>query len=114
MHRGALQDGTYTVLVVERRRPGRSDDTTARAWAGIVQRHDGVEVGDTAGGTAVAFRSAGEAVPCAVAVQERQETASALALGVHARELRGADGMGAAAVQQAARLAHLAAPGQIF
>ena len=92
MQRGALQDGTYTVLVAERLRSGRGDDTSARAWSGLVQRHGGVDVGETASGTAVAFRSAGEAVRCAVAVQEAQAAASELALGVHVGEVRGADG----------------------
>ena len=105
MQRGALQDGTYTVLVAERKRAGRSDDATVRAWSGLVQRHGGVEVGETPSGTAVAFRSAGEAVRCAVTVQEAQDTASELALGVHAGEVRGADATEAGVVQQAARLA---------
>ena len=111
MQRVALEDGTYTVLVVERRRAGRSDDTTVRARSGLVQRHGGVEVGETASGTAVASGAPGEAIRCAVAVQEAQETVSELALGVHAGEVRGADGAEAAAVQQAARLARLAGPG---
>ncbi|MDA0160761.1 response regulator [Solirubrobacter ginsenosidimutans] len=114
MPRGAFQDGTYTVLVAERKRSGWSGDATVRAWSGTVQRHGGFRVGETASGTAVAFRSAAEAVRCAVAVQEAQETAAGLALGVHAGEVRGADGTDAAAVQQAARLARLAGPGQIL
>ena len=38
-------------------------------------------------------------------VQEAQDTASELALGVHAGEVRGADATEAGAVRQAARLA---------
>ena len=49
-----------------------------------------------------------------MAVQEAQRPASELALGVHAGEVRAADGAEAVAVQQAARLAQLAAPGQVL
>ena len=90
MRQSALQDGTYTVLVAERKRSRRSDDTPVRAWSGLVLHHSGVAVGETASGTAVAFRSAGEAVRCAVAVKEAQETASELALGIHRPSIDGA------------------------
>src|SRR3954452_12463307 len=114
MQRGALQDGTYTVLVAEHRRSGWSDRATARAWFGLVECHGGVEVGEMPGGLALAFRSAGDAVRCAVAIQQAQQSASELALGVHAGEFRAADGTEAAAVQQAARLARFASPGQVL
>src|SRR4051794_12215779 len=98
MHSGALQDGIYTVLVVDRIPWDERDVTTARARAGLVERHGGDEVGETAGGSAVVFRSAGAAVRCAVAIQQAQGPASALALGVHAGEVLAADGTGAGTV----------------
>src|SRR4051794_8864283 len=114
MQPGALQDGTYTVLVAERKHSGHGLQTATAAWSGLVERHGAVEVGEAAGGSALAFRSAGEAVRCAVAIQEAQPPASELGLGVHAGEVRAADGAEAAAVRQAARLAQLAGPGQIL
>src|SRR3954447_14244333 len=114
MQRGALPDGTYTVLAAECKRSARGGDLPLAAWSRLVQRHGGVEVGETASGVAAAFRSAAEAVRCAIAVQEAHETASEPALGAHAAEVRGADGTDGAAVQQAARLARVAGPGQIF
>src|SRR3954468_11922902 len=110
MERGALPDGTYTVLVTE----GMRSAPTVAASSGLVARYGGLELGDTGTGMAVAFRSAGEAVRCAMAIQEAQVAASELALGVHPGEIRGADGTEAAAVQQAARLAQFAGPGRIF
>src|SRR3954454_16091964 len=101
----AWHDGTYTVLVAERRHSGRSDGATDPVWAGLVERHGGLEVGLTASGSAVAFRSAGQAVRCAVAIQEAQGTPSELSLAAPAGELTGSAGTEAAPVQQAARLA---------
>src|SRR3954451_2762808 len=114
MRSGTLQDGTYTVLVVEGRRFGGRDDLTARAWAALVERHGGVDVGEMTSGSAVAFRSAGEAVRCAVEIQQAERPASELALGVHAGEVHVADGAEATAVQLAARLAQLAGPGEVL
>ena len=114
MLRGVLQDGTYTVLVADCRRSGWGDGATVGAWSRLVERHGGVDVGESVSGSSVAFRSAGEAVRCAVAVQEAQRPVSELALGVHAGEVHTADGAEAVVVQQAARLARLAASGQIL
>src|SRR6187549_3707693 len=114
MQPGALEDGTYTVLVAERKHSGQGDAVTSGAWSELVQGHGGVEVGETATGSALAFRSAAEAVRCAVAIQEAQPPASEFALGVHAGEVRAADGPEAAVVQLAARLARLAGPGRIL
>src|SRR5829696_2320425 len=106
MDSGALQDGTYTVLVAERKssswRSRHHPDTGEFLWYEFVTRHCGVEIGATAAGLAVAFRSASEAVRCAVAIQEAQDTASELALGVQAGDLHAEDGVEAGPVVQAA------------
>jgi DNA-binding NarL/FixJ family response regulator len=118
MDSGALQDGTYTVLVAERKssswRSQHHSDTGEFLWYEFVTRHGGVEVGATAGGLAVAFRSASGAVRCAVAIQEAQDTVSELALGVQVGELHAEDGVEAGPVVQAARLARLASGGQVL
>src|SRR4051794_41934170 len=61
MQRGALPDGTYTVLAAECKRSARGGDLPLAAWSRLVQRHGGVEVGETASGVAAALRSAAEA-----------------------------------------------------
>src|ERR1700754_2668749 len=109
MPSGAMQDGTYTVLVAGRTRAG----ATAHDWSGLLERHGGVGFG-FGGDSAVAFRSAAEAVRCAVAIQEAQPPAGELALGLHAGEVRAAEGTESAAVQLATRLAQLAGPGLIL
>jgi DNA-binding NarL/FixJ family response regulator len=113
-----LQDGTYTVLVSERKTSGwrgqRHADSGEVVWHEFVKRHGGVEVGAIAGGSAAAFRSAVEAVRCAVAIQEAQDSASEWALGVQAGELHASAGVEAGPVVQAARLAKLAGAGQVL
>ena len=113
-----LQDGTYTVLVSERKTSGlrgqRHADSGEVVWHEFVKRHGGVEVGAIAGGSAAAFRSAVEAVRCAVAIQEAQDSASQWALGVQAGELHAAAGVEAGPVVLATRLAVLAREGQVL
>jgi DNA-binding NarL/FixJ family response regulator len=107
----ALQDGTYTVLVAERKSSGTP---TTRDWHELVDRHGGVELEATATGLAAAFRSATAAVRCAVAIQEVQGSPSELAAGIHTGELRAAAHATARSVVQAARLAELAVAGQVL
>ena len=118
MESRALQHGTYTVLVTEHKRSGqrapRRPDAGEIALRECVARHGGVEVGPTAAGPAVVFRSAAEAVRCAVAIQEAQEPASELALGVQSGEMHAGDGVDAQPVVLAARLARLAGVGQVL
>src|SRR5919202_1309645 len=118
MESEVLQEGVYTVLVAERKRSDggghRHAGTDEVLWHELVQRHGGVGVGEAPGGSAVAFRSAAEAVRCAIALQETHGAASDWALGVHAGELPAAAGMDAGPVVQAARLARLASGGQVL
>jgi DNA-binding NarL/FixJ family response regulator len=118
MESGVLQEGTYTVLVGERKSPGpggpRCADTGELLWHELVMRHGGVEVVVIAGGSAVAFRSAAEAVRCSIAVQAAQDIGYEWALGLQAGELPAAAGVEAGPVVQAARLAKLASAGQVL
>jgi DNA-binding NarL/FixJ family response regulator len=89
-----LHEGTYTVLVQgEGPRPGE-----------IGVRHGGVSVGDRA----LAFRSAANAVRCAVAIEE----ATGPPIGLHAGEIGPGEPVGARPVVLAGRLATLAREGQ--
>ncbi|HEX6022228.1 MAG TPA: response regulator, partial [Solirubrobacter sp.] len=90
------QDGTYTVLATER--PLR--------WHEVVTRHGGIELG-----AAAAFRSAAEAVRCAVALLD---TDDAPALGLDAGELRAGALGEAVPMMRATRLAQVARPGQVL
>jgi len=118
MESALLQEGTYTVLVGERKGSGRGGprraDTGELLWHELVMRHGGVEVGVITGGSAVAFRSAAEAVRCAIAVQAAQGAGSEWSLGLQAGELPAAAGVEAGPVVQAARLAKLAGAGQVL
>jgi DNA-binding NarL/FixJ family response regulator len=116
MESGALQDGTHTVLVAEHKASAWDGpaDRGARRARELMRRHGGVELGATAAGSAAAFRSAVEAVRCAVVMQGAQEAPSELALGAHAGELRARAGPDAGPVGQAARLARLASAGQVL
>ena len=67
-----------------------------------------------AGGSAVAFRSAAEAVRCAIAVQAAHDVGSEWALGLQAGELSAVAGVEAGPVVEAARLAKLASAGQVL
>jgi len=113
MESALLQEGTYTVLVGERKSSGRAD-TDEVPWDELVMRHGGVEVGVIAGGSAVAFRSAAEAVRCSIAVQAAQDPGSEWALGLQAGELSAAAGVKAGLVVEAALLAKLASAGQVL
>ena len=106
-----LEDGTYTVLVGERKAPDRSREGIPSE---LIGHHGGVEIGPLAGGVAIAFRSAIEAVRCAVAIQEARDAAAGWALGLQAGELHGAAGVQAEPAVQAARLATLASAGQVL
>ncbi len=106
-----LEDGTYTVLVGERKAPDRSGEGIPSE---LIGHHGGVEIGPLAGGVAIAFRSAIEAVRCAVAIQEAQDAAAGWGLGLQAGELHGAAGVQAEPAVQAARLATLASAGQVL
>jgi DNA-binding NarL/FixJ family response regulator len=106
-----LEDGTYTVLVGERKAPVRSREGIPSE---LIGHHGGVEIGPLAGGVAIAFRSAIEAVRCAVAIQEARGAAGSWALGLQAGELHGAEGVQAEPAVQAARLATLASAGQVL
>jgi DNA-binding NarL/FixJ family response regulator len=118
MESGRLQDGTYTVLVAERKasdwRSQRHLDMGEFGWHEFVNHDGGVELGLTATGLAVAFRSAAAAIRCAVAIQEAQEAPLELAVGVQTGELRATGGVEAGPVVQAARLASLAGGGQVL
>jgi DNA-binding NarL/FixJ family response regulator len=92
----ALHDGTYTVLA-------HGDGAPP---AEIAARHGGTAVGDRA----YAFRSAAQAVRCAVAVEE----ASATAIGLHAGEFAAGQAAPARPVILAGRLAMLARAGQVL
>src|SRR4051812_25661615 len=89
-----LPEGTYTVLVQGERAPPQE----------IGAQHGGVPVGDRA----LAFRSATQAVECAVAIEE----AAAAPIGVHVGEIVSADAASARPLVLATRLAALARDGQ--
>jgi DNA-binding NarL/FixJ family response regulator len=89
-----LHEGTYTVLV-------QGDGGTATQ---IGARYDAIEVGHAG----LAFRSAVQAVRCAIAVEET----AAVAIGLHAGEIGPGEGGAARPVVLAARLATLAREGQ--
>ena len=89
-----LHEGTYTVLVQGEGVPA----------AEIGARHGGVAVGDRA----LAFRSAANAVRCAVAIEE----AAGPPIGLHAGEIGRGEVVAARPVVLAARLASLAREGQ--
>ena len=115
MGSAALQSGTYTVLVAEHRASsGRRSAPATERLKQLAELNGGVELGTTTGGLALAFRSAVAAVRCAVAVQEAQEASSGLAVGMQTGELSGAVRGHAGPVVQAARLAELAAGGQVL
>jgi DNA-binding NarL/FixJ family response regulator len=106
-----LVDAIYTVLAVETR--------TATPLAGprlreVVARHGGIEVAASPGGMVLAFRSAEQGLRCAVAIQEAQEPATQLVVGLHAWELRGDEGSTGRPVLLAARLATLARSGEVL
>jgi DNA-binding NarL/FixJ family response regulator len=115
MESGALQEGTYTVLVGERKPCGRGSQSDADSGLpALAERSGGLELGEIADGSAVAFRSAVEAVRCAIAIQEARGAASEWALGMQVGELRAASGVEARPVVEAARLARLANGGQVL
>jgi DNA-binding NarL/FixJ family response regulator len=89
-----LPEGTYTVLV-------RGEG--APPWE-IGAQHGGIAVGDRA----LAFRSAAQAVRCAVAIEE----AGAAPIGLHAGEISAAEAVSARPLVLAARIAALARDGQ--
>ena len=113
-----LQDGTYTVLVSERKTSGwrgqRHADSGEVVWHEFVKRHGGVEVGAIAGGTAAAFRSAVEAVRCAVAIQEAQDLRRSWRWACRPGEFTPRPASRRARWSQAARLAKLASAGQVL
>jgi DNA-binding NarL/FixJ family response regulator len=111
MEPDTLKDATYTVLAVDMRSVAPGAGARLRELA---MRRGGIELGATAGGVALAFRSAEQAVRCAVAIQEAQEPATQLVIGLHAGELRGADGATGRPVVLAARLATLARGRQVL
>src|SRR3954469_22420464 len=91
-----LAEGTYTVLA-------RADRALS---AEVAERFGGLPVDDRT----VAFRSAAEAVRCAVALaQEASE-----GIGLHAGEIGRGDPHDARPVALAARLAALAREGQVL
>lgn len=108
----ALQDGTYTVLAgeVKASRAARGLDRGDVPFGAIAVSQGGVEIGATRGGAAVVFRSAAQAVRCAVAIQEAQEAPSELAVGVHAGEVLAGEGPEARPMV----LATLAGGGQVL
>jgi DNA-binding NarL/FixJ family response regulator len=89
-----LHEGTYTILVQSEHAPPRE----------IGARHGGIAVGDRA----LAFRSAAQAVRCAVAIEE----AAVAPIGLHAGEIGPGEAAAARPVVLAARLATLAHEGQ--
>jgi DNA-binding NarL/FixJ family response regulator len=89
-------EGTYTVLA----------SGVPAPLPELVTGHGGTAVGDRT----AAFRSAAQAVRCAVAV----EASSPTAIGLHVGEFSGTEGAAAPAVTLASRLATLARPGQIL
>src|SRR5215213_4344312 len=91
-----LAEGTYTVLA-------RADRALSAEFA---ERFGGLPVDDRT----VAFRSAAEAVRCAVALAQESPTA----IGLYAGEIGGGDPHDARAVVLAARLAALAREGQVL
>src|SRR5215216_807698 len=91
-----LAEGTYTVLARADRAPS----------AAVAERFGGLPVDDRT----VAFRSAAQAVRCAVALVQHAATA----IGLHAGEMGGGDPHDARAVVLAARLAVLAREGQVL
>jgi DNA-binding NarL/FixJ family response regulator len=90
-----LQDGTYTVLA-HGDRPPPTD---------VVARHGGTRLGDGV----FAFRSAAQAVRCAMDLEEE----AAAQIGLHAGEVAASEPEAARAVVLARRLASLARPGQV-
>jgi DNA-binding NarL/FixJ family response regulator len=90
-----LAEGTYTVLARADRAPS----------ADVAERFGGLPVDDRT----VAFRSAAEAVRCAVALAQESPTA----IGLHAGEIGAGDPHDARPVVLAARLAVLAREGQV-
>src|SRR4051812_41936920 len=91
-----LADGTYTVLARADRAPS----------AAVVDRFGGLPVDDRT----VAFRSAGEAVRCAVALAREAPGA----MGLHAGEINGGDPHDARPVGGAAGRAALARGGRVL
>src|SRR5215213_4340629 len=89
-------EGTYTVLVQGERAPSPE----------IGARYGGIAVGDRA----LAFRSAAQAVRCAIAVEE----AAATPIGLHAGEIGPGEAAAARPVVLATRLAMLAGDGQVL
>ena len=90
-----LAEGTYTVLARADRAPS----------ADVAERFGGLPVDDRT----VAFRSAAEAVRCAVALAQESPTA----IGLHAGEIGAGDPHDARPVVLAARLAVLAREGPV-
>ena len=91
-----LAEGTYTVLARADRAPSVE----------VVERFGGLPVDDRT----VAFRSAAQAVQCAVELAQESPTA----IGLHAGEIGGGDPHDARPVFLAARLAALAREGQVL
>ena len=90
-----LEDGTYTVLVGAPR-----GDVDASPFGTLPADPGVIEIGEAA----LAFRSAPQAVRCAVALQEAQPAPSQLAAGLHAGDARPAGaGAGVAAGARAGR-----------
>ena len=92
-----LQDGIYTVLA-HGDRPAATD---------VVARHRGTPVGDGV----FAFRSAAQAVRCAMDLEEEEAAAQ---IGLHAGEVAASEPEAARPVVLARRLASLARPGQVL
>jgi hypothetical protein len=84
-------DGTFTVLAVEVKQSTRSGTRTLdQQWAPVrdlAADQGAVQIGDTPGGTAVAFRSAAQAVRSAVTIQQVTGASLELAIGLHAGEI---------------------------
>jgi DNA-binding NarL/FixJ family response regulator len=91
-----LQDGIYTVLA-HGDRPAATD---------VVARHGGTPVGEGV----FAFRSAAQAVRCAMDLEEE----AAAQIGLHAGEVAASEPEAARPVVLARRLASLARPGQVL
>jgi len=111
---GSLQDGTYTVLAAEVKSSASLERAGVLLRDIAVDQGGGADIVATPGGAAVAFRSAARAVRCANAIQNAMGSTSALAVGLHAGEVRADLGAAARPVVVAATLATLARGGQVL
>jgi DNA-binding NarL/FixJ family response regulator/DNA-binding SARP family transcriptional activator len=109
---------TYTLLVGRVKEPGRrresGSDSGAAGLGAIARSHGGIAAGTAGDGLAFAFRSAAQAVRCAVAVQEAAGTGSELSVGMHAGEARAGQETASRPAVLAARLAAFAGAGQVL